>query len=213
MICPHCRSRLRTLRRPDECPKCGRPLVDESGHGLRTLDENYEHVRRELDENSMRRLKQGAIVVGALSLLTAVPVAGALFSLLIVVAHFVWCRTLLCVPWSRHYGRGRRIVTRWISRFAVASAASLHGSLAVATAVPFVAAIAHLLVSPALTAATAGACWWYHRWHLERERDRKPVHPVEKVLVVVAALIAIVLFVGVIALAVGIGSLLESGGG
>ena len=183
MNCPHCRTRIRAIRRPDACPHCGRSLVDDDGRALRTVDNDYPALRARLDEKSLHRLKQGAVVVAVIAVIGVIPVIGALAGIPLLICHFIWCRTLMCVPYSRHYSTGRRILTRWLSRFFVLTTATLHSSVAV----PFLA----ILVSPAVVAGTAGICWWYHRLHLEREHQREPIHLLEKILVGVAAVVAI----------------------
>ncbi len=157
--------------------------MDDEGRTLRTVDNDYPTLLAKLDEKSLHRLKQGAIVVAVIAVIGVIPVIGTLAGIPLLICHFIWCRSLICVPWSRHYSAGRRILTRWLSRFFVITTATLHGTVAV----PFLA----ILVSPAVVAGTAAICWWYHRMHLDREHRRLPIHVVEKVLVVVAAVVAI----------------------
>ena len=62
VTCPHCRERIRAIRRPEACPHCDRPLVDGDGRALRTVDEDYPDLRARLDAKSLKWLKQGSLV-------------------------------------------------------------------------------------------------------------------------------------------------------
>jgi hypothetical protein len=189
MRCPHCRTEIRALKRPEECPHCGRPLKNEEGHAIRPMDEDFDGLFEELDERSLGRLKTGTIVVTAVS---AIGLLGFLFPpilaivpIVVVVLQFIWARPLIAGPYARHFGVGRRILTRWISRLGVVTASSFH----VSGLVPGV----QVLVSPVLFAAICGTSWAYHRFHLRREHNRQPVHVLEKILLVVLALVFLLL--------------------
>ena len=196
--CPHCMTDVPSLLgAPDECPHCGRALKDAAGHRVRDLDQDFPAISSGLDEQSLRRLKQGAIVCVVLSLANLVL---PFFAPLIFIQQIIWARPLISAPYARHFSPSRRIVTRWLSRFFVFSMASLH----VGGAVPGVH-FALVIASPIVFVLTCGTTWAYHRFHLQREHDREPVMFVEKVLLVVGALCALLALAGMILIGLAVG--------
>ncbi len=197
--CPHCMTDVPSLlRAPDECPHCGRALKDSAGHRVRDLDQDFGTIRDQLHEQSLRRLKQGTIVCVVLSLANGF--APVVFAPLIFIQQVIWARPLISAPYARHFSTSRRIVTRWLSRFFVFSMASIH----VGGAVPGVH-FALVIASPIVFVLTCGTTWAYHRFHLQREHDREPVMFVEKVLLVVGALCALLALAGMILIGMAVG--------
>lgn len=203
-------SDVRTLlRTPDVCPRCERPLKDESGATLREIDRDFEGLRERLDQSSLERMKSGTLVCAILSAANALgivlPFLLPILPTIIAIQQIVWARPLISGPYARHFAPSRRIVTRWLSRFFVFTMASfhIHGVFPGAN-------LAQVVVSPVIFVVTCGTCWAYHRFHLQRERDRQPVLLVEKVLLVLAGLFALLALAGLIGVAMLLGGLLKS---
>ncbi len=197
------------FRTPDVCPHCERPLKDGSGNALREIDKDFEGLRERLDAQTLRRLKGGTLICALLSasnaLGIALPFLLPLLPTIIMIQQIIWARPLISAPYARNFSPSRRIVTRWLSRFFVFTMASLHihGVVPGANLVQFV-------TSPLIFLITCGTTWAYHRFHLQREHDRQPVLFVEKVLLVLGGLLALLALAGLIGTAMLLGGLLKS---
>jgi hypothetical protein len=183
--CPWCREELPALRKAPACPHCGRAVETDAGERLRPLDLDYDAILRDADDRSMRWTRRGAVVAFGLAVFSLVPVLGAAISfVLLVIAQFVWVAFFVSRPYHRHFGALRRFVTRWVRRLAmVLVVVPLHASVFV----PFVG----LVATPAVF---FGACWAvraYGRFHLVRERERKPITVAEKLLLVLLTLVVL----------------------
>jgi len=196
------------LRTPDTCPRCERSLKDESGAVLREIDRDFEGLRQRLDAQSLQRLKTGTIVCEALAI---AQLGGgclgpliAVLPTLLLIQQIVWARPLISAPYARHFSPSRRMVTRWLSRFFVFTMASLHAHGAILGL-----NLAQWAISPIIFVVTCGTTWAYHRFHLQRERDRQPILLVEKVVLVLAAVLAILAVVGLVLLAIVLGKGIE----
>ena len=192
------------FRAPAQCPRCGRSLRDGDGLAVREVDKDYDGLQLRLAQQTHRRIKTGTIVCAVLSVVAALPVVHAFIAPLIFIQTWIWARPLVCAPYARYFSPSRRIVTRCLSRFLVFSLAGLHGH-AVIPGVHF----ATFIASPLIFVVTCGTAWGYHRFHLERERDRRPILLIEKILLVVGALVALAVFAGLIVLALVVGGLVE----
>ena len=176
---------------------------------LREIDRDYEGLRERLDVQSRERLKHGTLVCAVLSaanaLGLALPFLLPILPTIIAIQQIVWARPLISAPYARHFSPSRRIVTRWLSRFFVFTMASLH----VHGVFP-VANLFQVVVSPLIFVLTCGTAWGYHRFHLDREHGREPVLLVEKLLLVLAGLFALLAVAGLIFVAVVLGGILGS---
>lgn len=182
------------LRAQGACPFCERPLEDADGHRIRPLDIDFEARTTDLDRQVLRRIGVGCAWVAGISCLAAVFPPAALVTIPVVVLfQLIYARLAIVAPYRRHFGAGRKVVTRWISRFGMASGAGFH--IPAAALVPF-----NIALSPLLFAALCGALWGYHRWHLGRERERLPVMLFERVLLWVAALVFVLAVAAVVGL-------------
>ena len=176
----------------DTCPRCARPISDDEGRNLRPLDLDFEARLAEMDARALANTKKGAVVALVVCLLMFMPPISWFGGGLLVILQMIWVRVAIIAPYRKHFGTGRRIVTRWITRLAVATGATLHlpaqaGGLAFGT----------FIISPIVFAGLCAAAWRYHRWHLQRERAHLPVAWFEKILLWVFALIFVLVVVGV----------------
>lgn len=149
---------------------------------MRTLDLDFDAILADADARTLLWVRRGAVFAFCAALVSLVPAAGAaVSSVVLAVGQLVWCGFLVSRPYHRHFGAARKLVTRWVRRLGLLVVVlPLHA----ATFVPFLG----LLTAPAVF---AGACWAvraYARFHLLRERERKPILFVEKLLVAVLAL-------------------------
>jgi hypothetical protein len=188
--------------RGTRCPHCGKALEAAPGQAVRTLDLDYDAIVAEADASSLKWTKRGAVFAFALAVFSLVPVVGAAVAyFLLLVGQFFWTGFLIARPYQRHFSPMRRLVTRWVRRlgllFIVVPA---YG----ATFVP----VLGLVAAPAIF---SGTCWLvraYHRFHIRREKERRPVTFAEKVLVFVLAFIVlgglcltgVLVYLGVLAL-------------
>jgi hypothetical protein len=197
------------LRAPDQCPHCERSLKDDSGDTLRPIDKDFEGLRQQLDDRALKRMKSGTLVCAALSGANAfgiaLPFLLPILPTIIAIQQIVWARPLIAAPYAKHFSPSRRIITRWLSRFFVFTMASFH----VHGMFPGVN-LAQIVISPLIFVVTCGTVWWYHRFHLQRERDREPVLFVEKVLLVLGGFIALLAVAGLIGVAYVLGSVLKA---
>lgn len=183
MRCPWCRESLPVLAAGKACPHCGRAIEEASGGKVRTLDLDYAAILADADASSWRWTRRGAFFALALAAVSLVPVAGAAIAyVLLVVGQFLWAGLLVSRPYHRHFSPVRRLVARWVRRLGlVFVVVPLHA----AAFVPFLG----LAASPAVF---FGACWLvraYSRFHLVREKERRPVTVLEKMLLVVLAIL------------------------
>jgi hypothetical protein len=180
--CPWCREEVPALRAAAACPHCGRAIETPQGERLRPLDLDFATILADADARSLRWTKRGAIFAFVLAAFSIVPVVGAAISfVLLIVGQFVWVGIFVARPYHRHFSPLRRLVTRWVRRLGMLLVVvPLHS----AAFVPFLG----LVTCPAVF---FGACWLtraYERFHLLREKDRRPVTVAEKILVVLLAM-------------------------
>lgn len=182
MRCPWCREALPALGAGAACPHCGKAIESPAGEKVRTLDLDYDAILADADASSLRWTQRGALFALVLAAISLVPVIGAAVSyVLLVIGQFLSAGLLVSRPYHRHFSPVRRLVTRWVRRLGlVFVVVPLHA----AAFVPFLG----LVASPAVF---FGACWLvraYARFHLVREKERRPVTAMEKVLLAVLAL-------------------------
>ncbi len=200
--CPHCRSRLPYGFGGDACPQCGRALEATGGETLRPIDVDYEGKVRDLDARAWGRTGKGALIAAALAAAGYVPGLSIIGAPVIFFFQIIWVRMAIVAPYRAHFTGVRRFITRWLSRLALIPAASLHIGLAQLPGV-------NLIAVPGLFAALCAAAWVYHRWHLGRERERKPVGLLEKIVLWVVALVVVVCLALVLIFGAAFASLLE----
>jgi hypothetical protein len=167
------------------CPHCGKAIEEATGEKVRPLDLDYDAILADADARSWRWTQRGALFALVLAAVSLVPVLGAAVAyVLLVVGQFLWAGFLVSRPYHRHFSPLRRLVTRWVRRLGlVFVVVPLHA----AAFVPFLG----LVASPAVF---FGACWAvraYSRFHLVREKERRPVTVLEKMLVVVLAILVL----------------------
>ena len=182
------------LRTPEACPHCERQLKTADGDVVRELDRDFREISDRLDEQSMRRMKSGTLVCfilsGANFFSIGLPFLLPLLPAFIAIQQIIWARPLISAPYAKYFSPGRRIVTRWLSRFFVFSMASLHAG----GAIPGLN-MGQVIASPIIFVVTCGTAWAYHRFHLQREHDREPVMFAEKILLVIGGFIALLMLV------------------
>lgn len=186
MRCPHCRESLPVFRPPPACPHCGRPLADDAGDRVRPLDLDYERILADADAGSLTWAKRGAIFAFVLAALALVlPVVGATVAyVVLVIAQFVWTGFFIARPYHRHFSPLRRLVTRWVRRLVtIFVVLPLHAAV-------FVPGVG-LVASPAVFFGAAWLTRAYVRFHLVREKERRPVTFPEKLLVGVLAVLLV----------------------
>jgi uncharacterized iron-regulated membrane protein len=181
------------------CPFCERSITDAEGRRVRPLDIEFEARSAELDRQVARRIGTGCLWVAGISCLSFFPPAVLITGPALVLFQLIYARLAVVAPYRRHFGTTRRMVTRWISRFGMASGAGFH--LPIALGIPV-----NLVLAPLLFAVLCGLLWGYHRWHLQREHEHLPVMIFEKVLLWVAA----VVFILAVATVVGLIMLLDT---
>lgn len=188
VVCPNCREPV-PAQESGACPHCGRPLRDEAGQKLRPLDLDFEGQLKALDARAFAATWKGAVFAFVAWLLVFVPLVQFLSPILLVFGQLVWVRIGIAGPYRRHFGTGRKIVTRWLSRLVVASIASFH---IVVLVIPG--------ANPLLFAGACALCWVYFRWHLKREHEHLPVAWFERILLGLAVLLLILSVIAVVVL-------------
>lgn len=150
----------------------------------------------------------GVVALGVLQLvppLTPIAAAAGVVAVpLLLVGHAVALRLLLVNPSRRAFrdSRSRRIVTRWSCRFFfVAVAPPAYGTLLAPGIGP--------VVAPASFYALNWAVYRYLRWHGARHGRGEGIHPVEKVALVLVALLALAGLALALALAAAAGFFVE----
>lgn len=187
--CPWCRERLPAVEKAPNCPRCGKQLTDSSGARLRPLDLDFEKILEDADGRSLAWTKRGAIVALVLGVVALVPVVAPFAALVLILALFFWARFLVARPYLRHYGAVRRLVTRWLGRFfIVLVAAPALGASAGFVPVPGLAIVG----GPVVFGGTCAIFRWYFRFHLLREHRREGVTVLEKVFLVLGAILCVV---------------------
>jgi hypothetical protein len=182
--CPHCRSRWVALSRPQACPKCGRPLQAADGAPLRTLDLDFEALRKTLRSRSWERSLLGGGLAAGLALAAQLPPVAPPALVALYLGNLIWARLLVARAYREYFGPKRRLVTRWVTRFALVIGGSLHFGAPVP--------VAGVLLSPAVF---IGLCWGtaaYLDWHLAREHQRLPIAPLESMLLLILGLVVLV---------------------
>lgn len=191
--CPWCREALPALRTPEACPTCGKPLVDAAGARLRPLDLDFEAILADADARSSLWLRRGAIWAACLAVAAQasllVPGPGTILlvvaSVALSLSQLFWGRFFMARHYARHFGPVRRMVTRWLTRLGVILLVlPAHASVAIP--------VAGLVISPAVFTGTNWALRAYFRLHLAREHRREGVLWFEKIAVVLAACVLLV---------------------
>ncbi len=172
---------------PDICPRCGSSLREQGGAVVRPIDIDFDATLARLDELTRKRVRTGPIVALAIALPGLLPPLAPISAIVLAVLQYFWARFLVARPYARFFSPGRRIVTRWVSRIALLLLGLLHFAA--------VAPVVQLVVSPLLFFGLSAAARGYFRFHFLRERRREPVHPLEKVLVVVLVATVVLAFV------------------
>ncbi len=170
-------------------------MRDAQGDVLRALDVGFDERLAQLDQRSRRAIRNGTILAAVLCL-ALFPLTTPVVATVVYFTQLVWVRLAVVAPYRRHYSTGRRIVTRWVARLALLYLSGFH----VALAWPGL----QVFASPALFAVLCAAAWGYHRWHLCREHARQPILLLEKVALVVLAVLVLTTLV----LLVAVGGLL-----
>ena len=67
-----------------------------------------------------------------------------------------------------------------------------------------------VLVGPVLFGGLCLLAWAYHRYHLVQERNRAPISILEKLALVLAILVALVVFFVFLTLTVGLATLIKA---
>lgn len=189
MKCPWCREELSALAalrsRADACPHCGKQLTDPSGETVRDVDLLPPGAEGEADAAAKRAAARGALVAAVLGLLTLVPLLSPFAYVAAVVAMFVTGRFFVCRPFARHFSPLRKLVTRWNAR--LATWLVVLPLYALPVPIPGAAAVAW----PLVLWGWAHVLRAYFRFHFRRERAREGILGIEKVLLLVLALLVL----------------------
>jgi hypothetical protein len=183
--CPWCREQLPALGRSAQCPHCGKAIETAGGEKVRTLDLDYDAVLADADATSLRWCGRGAVFALCAALFSLVPIVGAAAAyVVLVIGQFFWTGVFVARPYHRHFSPLRRLVTRWVRRLGlVLLVLPAHA----ATFVPFFG----LVATPAVFYVACRLVRAYARFHLVREKERRPVTFAEKALLV--GMVAVVL--------------------
>ncbi len=195
--CPWCLEPLGLAQRREAvCPYCERPLSGPGGEPSE-LDLRYDRIEARQRARLREVLQWGvpAVTIGALSL-SLLHLAGAMLAPLVAFVHILVLRAYLVREALRYLGPTRRLLTRWVSRFALIWL-GLPGYAAMA--VPVAGVIAGIATFVVLTEIVHV----YTGWSLARERARQPVLAWETALLVtLAAITAMVVIAVVIGVAI-----------
>lgn len=188
--CPWCCEPLGLANRKAlECPRCGRPLIDDAGRELRDLDLRYEQVIARLRVRYRQMLLVGVPLVAVLTLVLPVLHLGAVAAApLLVVAHLIAVRLWLLSGLVRLLGARRRRFVRWLTRLSFLWLGMFGYGLA---ATPVVGVIVGVATFVSLTTFAD----WYAGWSLARELQRAPLTRWERVVLWALAITTIVMLV------------------
>ncbi|MEN8163175.1 MAG: hypothetical protein ABFS37_03520 [Acidobacteriota bacterium] len=198
--CPWC---LEPLPRSGEplvhCPRCTKPLIDDDGRELRSVDLRFLLLKDAQEAQFSRFLSLGTVVAAAVGLVVPLAHFGAAVLIpLMIVGHLLAVRFFLIRDARRYVGPARRFFSRWITRLSFLWIGSIGYGLAV---IPVAGA--------AMAAATfAGLTWLVHNyvlWSLEREASRMPLARWEKAVLVLLAVATVAMLVVVVVMTVVVG--------
>jgi hypothetical protein len=186
--CPWCRESLPGFKAPPACPKCGKSLVDSTGATLRPLDIDFEAILLDADATSSKWVKRGAIYALVLGALAIVPFLAPFALFLLLVSQLFWGRFLIARRYTKHFSPVRRFTTRWMARLAVLVVMPwLYATLFI----PFLGVV----TAPAIFTGINWGLRTYFRFHFLRENRREGVTFVEKIFLVLFAMLFVLMLV------------------
>ncbi len=192
--CPWCCEPLGRARQ-NECPHCGRVLVDDTGRELRDIDVRYTNTEEAQCERYRQFILIGVPVVAVAALAMPFLHFGAIAAApLLAVIHLVAARWYLVGDSFRLLGRTRRQFNRWLARFSFLW-------LGVPGYAAMVTPILGILVGVATFAGLSSVVHLYARWSLEQEYRRLPLLTWEKTLITVLAVATLLVLAALLALA------------
>ncbi len=193
--CPWCLEPLTVRQTPPECPHCGSTLGKDGEP--KALELRFEKVEAAQSAAFRRLLAYGAPIVAVIAVAMPFVHIGALAVVpLLVAVHLVIVRIVLVRGAQRLLGPVRRLLNRWMARFAFLWI-GLPGYGAMT--VPVVGLVLGVGTFAILTSVVHVST----SVSLERERSNKELAPWEKLVPIVMAVISI----GLILLAIGVAAL------
>jgi hypothetical protein len=150
-------------------------------------------IQAELDKGASVLYRKGLPIavllssMGTLSLfapiaVVTVPIAGLTPGALLM-GHMFALRRKLVMPARQGMGLSRKLITRWVCRFGYGAGSLWAYGFA---ALPIIG----LFAGPTAFTALTFVQHRYLRWHLQREYEGKPIHWLEKIVLILFALFA-----------------------
>lgn len=197
--CPWCLEPLPFAeRRRDLCPHCERPLTGPDGEPSR-LDLRYPQIEARQRARVVEVLKWGVPAVSVVAVVASLlHVGGVVLAPVVAVTHLVVLRVWVVREARRALGPARRLLTRWLARFAFLWL-GLPGYASMA--VPVAGVVGGVATFVVLTEIVHV----YTAWSLARERDRQPPTVWETAVVVGLAVLTLVLMAAVVIVGVVVG--------
>ncbi len=180
-----------------ECPHCGRQVGGEGEP--KALELRFAKVEREQGTMYRRLLAWGVPVTAVVAIFVPLLHVGAVFVVpLIVVAHLIVVRLLLVRDAQKLFGPVRRLLNRWLIRFAFLwIGLPGYGAMTVPLIGVVLGAGTFVVLTTIVQVSTMIG--------LQREQSGEPLSKWEKALPVGLAVVTVVLLVVVIGLAVVFG--------
>jgi len=193
--CPWCLEPLPVRLTPLECPHCGSTLGKEGEP--KALELRFEKVEAAQSAAFRRLLAYGAPIVAMIAIAMPFVHLGALAVVpLLIAVHLVVVRIVLVRDAQRLLGPMRRLLNRWMARFAFLwIGLPGYGAMTVPVVGLVVGVGTFAILTSVVHVSTAVS--------LDRERSNKELAPWEKFVPMVLAVISI----GLILLAIGFAAL------
>jgi hypothetical protein len=195
--CPWCLEPLPVFRKPTSCPHCGRQLGREAEP--EALELRFARVEAAQRENYRQMLRWGAPATAVIAVFLPFLHAGALVVVpLLVGVNLVAARVLLAREARLLLGPVRRLLTRWLARFAYLwLGLPGFGSMTVPVIGILTGVATFVVLTTIVHVSTA--------WSLERERAGMPLAAWEKLIPAVLAVltVGVLFFLAVLALLLG----------
>jgi hypothetical protein len=193
--CPWCLEPLPVRHTSPECPHCGSPLGKEGEP--KALELRFEKVEAAQSAAFRRLLAYGAPIVAVIAIAMPFVHIGALAVVpLLIAVHLVVVRIVLVRDAQRLLGPMRRLLNRWMARFAFLwIGLPGYGAMTVPVVGLVLGVGTFAILTSVVHVSTAVS--------LDRERSNKELAPWEKSVPMVLAVISI----GLILLAIGFAAL------
>lgn len=195
--CPWCLEPLPSGEFGTDCPQCGRPVGPEGEPKAREL--RFEKVEAAQADGYRRLLTWGVPIAAVVAIGMPLLHFGALAVVpLLLGAHLIICRLVLVRDAQRLLGPVRRLLNRWLARFAFLwIGLPGYGSMTVP--------VVGIVVGVATFAVLTSVVHISTVWSLQRERKGRGLAPWERVVPIVLAVLTIGLTLLVVVLALAFG--------